>query len=381
MAGDRVPHVLVTGIVSAGPSGVRDYGNLLGQELNRSGTPTEVCWAVNEDGRLRTAMRATHEQLTIARRTNRGTTVVWNYTPGSTGYRGLPGISALLGLQLRMRRVAVIVVLHELAEPWRGQPVSTRVRSLAAVVALVPVLLGSGVWVTTTEGRARRLWPLGRLLRRNMRFVPVFSNLGEGLAVCPPREADGFLIGVLDYAATFARPDIVIQALVELQASGPAQMVLLGAPGPGSSRTTRWTDLATAAGVGDAVELSGIMPLDQLGHRLDEMDVVVLPNAQGPASRKGTLAAALAHRRPVVSLDGPMRWDRLVDAQAVLVVAPEAAALADTLRRLRGDRAERARLGAAAGSFYVAEMSVARAATAFRELVQRQGPPPHTCAP
>lgn len=369
MPGVDVPCILLTGVVPAGPSGVRDYGDLLARELQRSGVSAHVRWATN-DARSRSATAAARHLFAIARHTDRRTTVVWNYAPGTSGHRGLPGASVLLGVLLRFRGVPVIVVLHELAEPWRRQPVSTKIRSLAAVLALVPVLLGSGTWVVTTVHRARRLAPLGRLLRRDISFVPVFSNLGER-PVRSDADATRFLIGVLDHGAVFARPDVVVRALAELRTSGPARLVLIGAPGPGSPKAAIWHDLASTVGVDDAVEHSGVLPLDELAGRLGQTDVVVLPNAQGPASRKGTLAAALAHGRPTVSLDGPMRWDRLVDAGAVVVVPPEAGALASALRLLREEPSERARLGAAGARFYQAEMSVGGAATAVRGLAEQ----------
>jgi glycosyltransferase involved in cell wall biosynthesis len=364
-----VPAVLVTGMVPGGASGMRDYGDLVAAELQRAGVRADVAWAVNDGGRLRSTVAATRALLAIARRTERPTTVLWNYAPVPSGYRGLPGPAAFFGLALRLRGIRVVVVLHELAEPWRRQPAATRVRSLAAVLALIWVLLGAHAWVVTTEQRARRLGAVRAALRRPLRFIPVFSNLGETPAPEPQEASDGFVVGVLDYAATYARPDVVIGALRQLQHDGPVTMVLIGSPGPGTPKAARWTDLAAAMGLA-SVTATGILPAEELGHRLAAMDVIVLPNAQGPASRKGTLAAALAHGRPVVSLDGPMRWQRLVDAGAVLVAPAEAAALAEVLHGLRSDPARRRHLGQTGGAFYAREMALARATAVLKGLLQ-----------
>lgn len=357
MTAGGTPPVVVCGVIPPGPGGMRDYGELLATDLRRRGRPAVVRWQLNDGRRLLMCLGSNLRFLWAAARLRPGTRVVWNYAPISMGWRGLPGPGVLFGLVARARGARVVTVLHELAPRWRGQPWTVRVSAVASSVLLAAVLAGSDAVVVTTEHRRRRLAPFLRRPGRPLHFLPVFSNFpvpGER-----PPQGDGFPVVVVDHGADYARPEVVVDAVARLRASGDGRLVLLGSPGPGSPSGRRWEALAARAGLPDgALSFTGIVSYLEFSRVLLSAGAVVLPNEQGPSCRKGTLAAAVSHGCPVVSLDGPFRWDRLVDEGAVAVVPPDGAALAAALARYRDDPAERAAAGRRAAAFYDAEMSV-----------------------
>jgi glycosyltransferase involved in cell wall biosynthesis len=81
------------------------------------------------------------------------------------------------------------------------------------------------------------------------------------------------------------------------------------------------------------------------------------------------LAAALAHGRPVVALDGAEHWDELLEASAVTVVEPAAGPLADALARLLLDDAGREASAAKAAAFAENHLSPAKVAARVLEVV------------
>ncbi len=83
---------------------------------------------------------------------------------------------------------------------------------------------------------------------------------------------------------------------------------------------------------------------------------------------------AMAVGRPIITADSPGIREVLTDGEnALLVPAGDAAALADAMRRLAGDAALRARMGAAAQAAYLAGGSPAAAATPLRDALMARG--------
>lgn len=366
--------MVVCGVIPPGPGGMRDYGELLAGDLRRRGEPAVVRWELNDGRRLLMALAANVRFLWLAARLPRRARVVWNYAPIAIGWRGLPGPGVLFGAVARARGAHVVTVLHEVAPRWSGQPWTVRASAVASTALLAPVLAGSSAVVVTTEQRRRRLAPFLRASGRPLAFLPVFSNFPVPDEA--PPAAGGFPVVVVDHGADYARPDVVVDAVARLRrdGAGDVRLVLLGSPGPGSPRGRRWQTLAADAGLGDgALSFTGVLTYLEFSRVLLSAGAVVLPNAQGPSCRKGTLAAAVSHGCAVVSIDGPMRWDRLVDAGAVTVVPPDGAALAAAVARFRDDPGARAAAGRRARAFYDAEMSLPVVGDAVAALLAAPG--------
>lgn len=360
------PAVVATiGVAPPTASGVRDYGRLLEEELKRRGIKVEPHWLESAGDRWGPALRVSAQLVGLGLTVTRRRSVIWHYSPVVYGYRGLPAIGVVAGILLRARGCRVITVLHELSYTYRPGVDHPRARFKAQVqrLALRLVVAGSHEVVVTTDRRREAL-------ARRATVIPVFPTIpvtGPG-----ERAADGdgvLVIGVPGYAGDGVRPDLLLGALPRLGPLDSVRVVLLGAPGPDSDDGRRWSRLAAEHGVASCVEFTGVLGAAELGRRLAACCVIVLVNEEGPSSRKTTLAAALAHGLPVVSLDGCNRWEKLIEEDSVRVVPCDAAALATALVELRDSAAERGALGARAASFAGRHMSLRRATDVFVDLL------------
>jgi glycosyltransferase involved in cell wall biosynthesis len=165
-------------------------------------------------------------------------------------------------------------------------------------------------------------------------------------------------LGVLTYTGDGSRPDLVIEAVRQLAAVDPLHVLLIGAPGPTASDAAEWIRLARQAGIENLVSFSGILSSDELSAALRACDIAVLPNDLGPSGRRTSLASALAYAMPTVALDGPDRWDSLVDENAVAVVEADASALATAIDGLLRSPQRRLELSRNGRAFYDGHMNL-----------------------
>jgi glycosyltransferase involved in cell wall biosynthesis len=361
------------GVVPPGPSGVRDYGRLLAEELERSGVEVAQRWLESDGVRMATAATMSGQLLRLAVTLPRGGVALWHYSPVRYGYRGLPGFGVLLGVLLRLRGCRVVSVLHELAYTYRpglDRPAGW-VRAQVQRIALRAVLAGSNEVVVTTDRRHASLQSQNRWHGERVHLVPVFPTIPRWEGPAPG--GDGrFVVGVLGYSGDGVRPDLLLKAVRALGPPEGLRLVLLGAPGPGSPDGQRWRRLAEEEGVAGSLDFTGVVSPDEFGRRLAGCTVVALVNEEGPSSRKTTLAVALAQGLPVVSIDGYNRWERLAEAQAVRLVPSDADALGRALVELRDNPLARASLGKRGADFAAEHMSVTAAAEVFAPLLYRR---------
>ncbi|MFW6098021.1 MAG: glycosyltransferase, partial [Chloroflexota bacterium] len=87
----------------------------------------------------------------------------------------------------------------------------------------------------------------------------------------------------------------------------------------------------------------------ETSHYLQAADLIVLPYRDGVSLRRGTLMAALAHGRPIVTTRPEMAAPQLSHAQNIWLVArDDARALAAAIDKLRQDATLRAKLASGA---------------------------------
>ncbi len=145
-------------------------------------------------------------------------------------------------------------------------------------------------------------------------------------------------VGLFGYSYQGAAVALVLDAIAGLRDRGlDVALLLLGAPGRGSSVAEMWLQAARARDVAHALCFSGTLGAQELSNALAGCEILLFADASGPSSRKGTLAASLASGRPVIAIDGPRRWSELIDADAAHVVAPTAHALAEAIHALLAD--------------------------------------------
>jgi len=198
--------------------------------------------------------------------------------------------------------------------------------------------------------------------------VPVFCTIPPIDVPAPQDLPQPPVIGIIAYSGDGARPDVVVHALKRMKRQD-VQALLLGSPGSASPEGHEWQRLAGDADLAARLQFSGVVPSEELSRLLFASDVIVFANEKGPSSRRTTLAAALAHGRPTVAIDGPGRWQEAVEEGAVRIVPPEAECLSVVLDELLGSAEERGRMSAAAAKFYDHYMSIDCAAEAFAAIL------------
>lgn len=154
-----------------------------------------------------------------------------------------------------------------------------------------------------------------------------------------------FTVGFLGSLKPWHGLDVLVDAMARLR--GPGHLVLIG-DGP------QRADIEARAhrlGIGDRVHLVGAVAPDQVGARLQGLDVAVAPYPAGVDHYFSPLKVFeyLAAGRPVVaSAVGQIPSLLTHDREALLVAPGDPDALAVALAALRDDPARRRRLGRAA---------------------------------
>jgi glycosyltransferase involved in cell wall biosynthesis len=334
--------LLLIGASTEAVCGTRDYARTLEAPLRRAGADVRTLWWERGRHPLSDWLEAVHAAAAES------DAVLWQYSVFTYASRGLP---TLVPRVLRALRTTtpLITVFHELVFPWGTNGVRGAVHAVSHRAALVPILRASrGVVVTTEE---RRAWLESRpwLPSRPVRFLPVVSNVATSDGA--PDGCSSVRVGVFG----FRRVALPVETIVDAVRRVPdAELVMVGAPGAQSVEADRWR---SAAGEDTRIRFTGVLDAAPLAAELAALDIVVFPDPVGPTTRRGTLAAALAHGKPVVAFDGPQTWSAFVRDNALLAVRPTADALAGALDRLAGDRDLRGEQGRRAQRFHDSHLS------------------------
>ena len=337
--------VVTVGLSVRRTCGVRDHATLLSEALARDGLDCRMWWLQRSGGSLvhesREIRRWTRELLAELAR-DPPEALLLHYSVFSYSYRGVPIFVPRLLAALRSTGIPIMTIMHEFAYPWRYGGWRGGVWAVTQRILLVDVMRTSASVLVTDEERATWLPSRRWLPRRPVLFAPVFSNLPPPVVpppvVLPPPEPDPPSVGLFGYAYQGAAVATVLDALSMLAAEGlRAQLNLLGNPGAASAVGRQWRSAARDRGIEDLLRFSGTLSAQDLADALAGCGVLLFADSFGPSSRKGTLAGSLSSGRPVIALDGPRRWQELLRSEALLLVQPSPAALADALRRLLQD--------------------------------------------
>lgn len=262
---------------------------------------------------------------------------------------------AIHWLPARLREMPVVVTFHDLRAPYlfpkAGPARRWVVRKLAQdadgviatdradeailrnewhIVRLAWVPIGSNVSTTPPPGYDRASWRAALGIGPNDLLIAYFGFLNE---------SKGGLV--------------LIEALARLAAeSVPAHLVMIGGRVGASDPTDvaygrRVDALIEACGLLDRVHWTGFVDDPQVSAHFYASDVTALPYLDGVSLRRGTLMAALAHGRAIVTTTPERDAPEL--AGVVETVPPgDARALAGAIRRLWHSPGERQRLERAA---------------------------------
>jgi len=366
--------IAVVGVSEGRVCGVRDYAAVLTEGILALGDSVSTHWLT------RTQASAAATRAEIVRwarelerelRAEAPDAVLLHYSVFPYSYRGVPVFVPRVLRALRASRAPVISLLHEVAYPFRHRGWRAKLWAVSQRALLIDVMRASAAVLVTADFRSAWLSSRPWLPKRAIGLAPVHS------ALPPPRsrfreDGQGRRLGLFGYAYQGAVVSLVLDGLRALRESHPeARLTLLGAPGADSGPGEEWLALARERGVADAVSFSGTLPAQELSDAIAACEVLLFADEGGPASRKSSLAAALASGRPVVAIDGPRRWQELVDAHALSLAAPVPDALARAVRELLEDREAREALGACGQRFAGERMSAARGARAVVQLYEQ----------
>lgn len=380
--------LLVSGEYPPDEGGVADYTQCLAQALAARGLAVAVLSARRSDDQPVTPMEGGEPGLTVfreadprwgwnslstARRAARAWRADWlhlQYQAAAFGL-GLPVhlLPWRLGRALPDLRLAV--TYHDLREPYLF-PKAGRLRPLALLV------LARYSHLALTTNPADRVQLAGNLAARGwsgprQALVPIGSNLPDAPPAGFDREAfraaagltpDTTVLGYFGFLNASKGGQLLLGALAALRAAGrDARLVMIGGA-VGASDPTNAAYLAAFRAAAQAMDLAeallwtGHLPAPQVSAWLHAVDQVVLPYGDGASYRRGSLLAALAHGRPLVTTTPappPPAWrpgpddadpPPLVDGvQALLCPPDDAAALSAAVLRLATDPRLSATLG------------------------------------
>ena len=257
---------------------------------------------------------------------------------------------------------------------WRA-PLVYEAHGVAAIVAAeLPTLLGrdhtapSPAKLARLEARERRVWT------RAEAIVTLTRALADDLAARYGRREVVFVVpdgaratpevtsevasevtsgvAVAAYAGhlyPWKGVDVFVRALAQL----PNLRGLIVGGHDGEPDVARVRSLVDALGIGERVEITGLVPPGAVASRIAAASVLVLPNTATAISERYTsplkLFEYLMLGKPIVASRLPALAEVLTDEQTALLVAPDdAGALAAGLSRIISDPALASRLGRAA---------------------------------
>jgi len=236
--------------------------------------------------------------------------VLLEYNPFRYGRWGFAPRLLLDVWRLRRGRIRVAVMVHEAwldISDWRTGLMGGWQRiQLQALVRQVDAVM------TSTEAIARMLGPAAI-------HLPVASNITPA-DVAPEvararlgieRRTVVSLFGRSHPSRALEYAEAAIAAIAEAQGADTLTVLNVGADAP-------------AVRTPDGVEVvdCGPQPSVEVSLRLRASDLVLLPFSDGVSTRRSTLMAALAHRRPVLGLRGKNTDRILIDAPDALALTP-----------------------------------------------------------
>ena len=262
---------------------------------------------------------------------------------------------AIHWLPSRLREVPIVVTFHDLRVPYlfpKAGPLRRWiVRKLAADA--------DGVIATDRADEAilRNEWHIPHVC-----WVPIGSNVAASLPADYNRSAwratlgvapDDLLISYFGFLNESKGGLVLVEALARLVQQGiPARLVMIGGRA-GASDPTNWAygervdAFIAQQGLADRVHWTGFVDDQTVSAYFYASDLTALPYLDGVSLRRGTLMAALAHGRAIVTTT-PQSAAPELDGVVETVPAGDASALAEAILRLWRDADRRRTLEAAA---------------------------------
>jgi glycosyltransferase involved in cell wall biosynthesis len=341
---------LVCGRYLPDRDGVADYVRQLAQALPDAGAiPVIVTWSTIGACRGAGALDALPIDL-----------VHVQWSPSAYGFR--PAI----GLLPAWLRAPLVTTIHEY--DWWSWPRRVPDRAWRSVERRrwwdrESGLLGPRSDALVVTNRAHADAVRARLGRRP-HVLPIGPNIagpGPDAAVAPAvvrsrlrLDADTTLLVTFGFVHPVKGVRQLIDAIALLRAAGrPMHLVIAGGftslALPETEAATFRAELEqriTAAGLDDAVTLTGYLDEAEVSTLLSAADAIVLPFTAGVTAKSGALLAALSHARPVLATLADVPDPAVVDGETVIAIRErrDPGAIANAVTRLLDDPALTARV-------------------------------------
>ena len=296
---------------------------------------------------------------------------VLNLQYQAAAYDMHPAVNLLPGI---LSDAPLVVTFHDLKVPYlfpKAGPMRWQ-----AVLALAR--RAAGVIVTNREDRQCLVPALGEQL---LTVIPIGSNIAPvppadydrsawraNLGVAP----DETLLGYFGFLNESKGGEELFRTLYRLEQAGvPAKLLMIGGRTGSSDPANqayalRLEQLIESLEVGERIVWTGYVTPEEVSAHLLATDCCLLPYRDGISFRRGSLMAALAHSRPIISTTPAVELPELVHGENVYLAPPlDPAALADAVIALRQDPVLAEKLASGAG----------RLAQAFRwdEIARQTG--------
>jgi glycosyltransferase involved in cell wall biosynthesis len=379
-SGSTLKYAILTGEYPPQRGGVADYTRAVATELSEAGDDVQV-WAPQFRG---PAHDGDHQpvvhrlkghfnpgDLTRLNRALHGSKpdrILVEYVPHAFGLKAM-NLPFCLWLVRIGKHYPIWVMFHEVAVSiQRGQ--SARQKLLGAVTGLMAKLVSGSakrVFVSTPSwnGTLGLLAPLAP----KPEWLPVPSNILR----CGRPDSDlrrdkfvskgQFLVG---HFGTYG--DVISRILADvvpdfLERSPAACLLLLGTGGRTFAEKLSCRNPKLKPRINSVDFLAG----HEVSHHIAICDLMLQPYPDGVTTRRGSVMAALAHAKPIVTTSGALTEPIWSESKAVAMApASDTKALRDVAVSLLGDQNERRRVAAAGSSLYEQRFDLKHTIRAFR---------------
>jgi glycosyltransferase involved in cell wall biosynthesis len=392
---------LITGEYPPQQGGVGDFTRELARALIAAGHEAQVITGVEKQeagGRIEDGIRVQRavnswglgcwRVIADIARQQRFDVLNVQYEP--VAYTMQVGVNFLPGAWVRRKiKTPIVTTFHDLLVPYLFPKAGRLRRKVVEYLAR----RSDAVIVTNEEDRAR----LSNLQPpiSNLHTIPIGSNIDPSSAGEFDRAAerarwgiqpDERLLGYFGFLNLSKGGSDLMQALKVLSDRGlPVKLLLIGGR-TGSSDPTNAEYAAQvehvidSLGVKDRVIATGYLEPSDASRALSLCEVMVLPYVDGASLRRGSLLAAIAHGRAIVTTGPRYPIEGLKHEESVLYVRPNnSQVLAEAVQRVLQDVELRMRLHAKASEaakLYTWERIAAQTLGVYQQVLRTSAKPP-----
>ena len=372
---------LITGEYPPQPGGVSDYSRLVACGLAAAGDEVHV-WAPECSAQLQSDDGVVVHRLpghfgpralnALARSIDSSgqSRMLVQYVPHAFGFKAmnLPFCLWLFG----RRHSGTAVMFHEVMFPMRiSQPLKHNVIGLTTrLMAMLVARSAERIFVATPlwDGLLRRF--IGS--HNSISWLPVPSNIpvvDDSAGVAATRLAyspnGAPLLGHFGTLSGIVGRSIEDLVAPVMESRNDARILLIGANS--TNFRDRW--VGANPGLADKVYATGALTPGRLSLALQACDMMIQPYQDGVSTRRGSVMAALAHGRAVVTTNG-VATEPLWAQSGAVAMAPvdDHDAMRSVIARMVADEGERLRTASAAKKLYAERFALRHTIAALRSV-------------